>query len=46
MKTAMLILALEILLPGGTLLAVALLAYRRRKHLLQPLSIRFPAIRL
>jgi hypothetical protein len=46
MKTAMLILAIEILLPGGTLLALALLAYRRRKNLLQPLSIRWPAIRL
>jgi len=46
MKTAMLILAIEILLPGGTLLALTLLANRRRKNLSQPLSIRWPAIRL
>ena len=46
MKTAMLILAIEILLPGGTLLALALLLYRRRKNLLQPMSIRGRAIRL
>jgi hypothetical protein len=46
MKTAMLMLALEILLPGGTLLALVLLAYRRRKNPWQPMSIRFPAIRL
>ena len=46
MKTAMLILVIEILLPGGTVLALALLLYRRRKNLLQPMSIRGPAIRL
>jgi hypothetical protein len=45
MKTAMLILVIEILLPGGTLLALALLLYRRRKNLLQPMSIRGSAIR-
>jgi hypothetical protein len=46
MKTAMLILVIEILLPGGTLLALALLLYRRRKNLLQAMSIRGAAIRL
>jgi hypothetical protein len=39
MKTALLILAIEILLPGGTLLALALLWYRRRKDSGQPMSI-------
>ena len=46
MKTAMLILVIEILLPGGTLLALALLLYRRRKNLLTPMSMQWPAIRL
>ena len=46
MKTAMLILVIEILLPGGTLLALALLLYRRRRNLLQPMSIRGRVIRL
>jgi len=46
MRTAMLILVIEVLLPGGTLLALALLLYRRRKNLLQPMSIRGSAIRL
>jgi hypothetical protein len=45
MKTALLILAVEILLPGGTLLALAILAWRRRKNLLPPLSIPPLAVR-
>lgn len=36
----------EILLPGGTLLALALYLYRRRKILLVPVSIRRRAGRL
>ena len=39
MKTALLILAIEILLPGGTLLALALLAWQRRKNRPAALSI-------
>jgi hypothetical protein len=39
-------LVLEIVLPGGTLLAVLLYLYRQRKSFLQALSIRRPAIRL
>jgi hypothetical protein len=46
MKTVLLYVLVEILLPGGTLLALALFLYRRRKCFLQPLSIRRPAIRL
>jgi hypothetical protein len=45
MKTALLILTIEILLPGGTLLALALLWYRRRKNILAPLSIGPLAVR-
>jgi hypothetical protein len=36
----------EILLPGGTLLALALYLYRRRKIILEALSIRPSADRL
>lgn len=39
------IVAIELLLPGGTLLAAGLLLYRRKESL-RPLSIRRPAIRL
>jgi len=39
-------LLLEIFMPGGTLLALALLWYRRRKNLLPPMSMQWPAIRL
>jgi len=39
------ILAIELLLPGGTLLAAGLLLYRRKKTF-GPLSIRRPAVRL
>ncbi|HEY3075214.1 MAG TPA: hypothetical protein VGJ74_08575 [Burkholderiales bacterium] len=38
--------ALEILLPGGTLLVLGLLAYRHRKNLLRLLSIPRAAVRL
>ena len=40
------IVAIELLMPGGTLLALALVVYRRRKNILQLLSIRRPAVRL
>jgi hypothetical protein len=40
------IVALEILLPGGTLVAAGLVLYQRRKYFLQQLSIRRPAVRL
>ena len=39
------ILAIELLMPGGTLLAAGLLLYRRKKSL-RPMSIRRPAGRL
>ena len=39
-------LAIEILLPGGSLIAVSMFLYRNRKNLLQAMSIRGPAIRL
>jgi hypothetical protein len=39
-------LVVEILLPGGTLLALTLYLYRRRKIFLEPMSIRRPADRL
>jgi hypothetical protein len=39
-------LMLEIVLPGGTLLAVLLYLYRHRKTIFGPLSIRRPANRL
>jgi hypothetical protein len=39
-------LVVEMLLPGGTLLALTLYLYRRRKILLEPMSIRRPADRL
>ena len=39
-------LALEIVLPGGTLLALALWLYRNRKSFFAALSIRRPANRL
>jgi hypothetical protein len=45
MKTALLILAIEILLPGGTLLALAILWYRR-KNLWHPMSISGRPVRL
>jgi hypothetical protein len=38
-------LALEIVLPGGTLLALALWLYRNRKRIFSTLSNRHPAIR-
>ena len=38
------ILAIELLMPGGTLLAAGLLLYRRKKNL-RPLSIRRLAVR-
>jgi hypothetical protein len=38
-------LALEIVLPGGTLLALALWLYRNRKRIFSSLSNRYPAIR-
>jgi hypothetical protein len=38
--------ALEIVLPGGTLVAVALFVYRRRESFWRPLSNRRPADRL
>ena len=40
------IVAIELLMPGGTLLALALVVYRRCGNILQPLSIRRPAVRL
>jgi hypothetical protein len=46
MKTALLILAIEIFLPGGTLLALALLAWGRRNNLFPPVSIPGLAVRL
>jgi hypothetical protein len=39
-------LAVEMLLPGGTLIALALYLYRHRKNISEPLSIWRPAIRL
>ena len=39
------ILAIELLLPGGTLLAAGLLLYRRTKSF-RAMSIRRPAVRL
>jgi hypothetical protein len=39
-------LALEIVLPGGTLLALALYLYRNRKIFFGPMSILRPANRL
>ena len=39
-------LAVEILLPGGTLLALGLWLYRNRKNIFQALSMRRLAIRL
>ena len=39
-------LAIEILLPGGTLLALALYLYRQRKSFFGPMSIRRLADRL
>lgn len=39
------ILAIELLMPGGTLLAAGLLLYRRKKTL-PPMSIPRPAVRL
>jgi hypothetical protein len=39
-------LLIELLLPGGTLLALALFAYRRRKYFSEPLSIWRLAVRL
>ena len=39
-------LLLEIVMPGGTLLAVALYLYRNRKRIFGTLSNRHPAIRL
>jgi hypothetical protein len=38
-------LLLEIVMPGGTLLAVALYLYRNRKNIFASLSNRHPAIR-
>lgn len=38
--------AIEIVLPGGTLLALALYLYRRRKTFFGPMSIRRLAARL
>ena len=46
MKTALLILAIEILLPGGTLLALTLLAWQRRKSPASKMSIPPLAVRL
>ena len=40
------IVAIELLMPGGTLLALALVVYRRRRNICQPLSIRRPVVRL
>ena len=45
MKTALLLLAIEILLPGGTLLALALLAWQRRKNRSAAMSISPLAVR-
>jgi len=39
-------LAIEILLPGGSLLAVSMFLYRNRKNLSQALSILRPSVRL
>jgi hypothetical protein len=39
-------LAIEILLPGGSLIAASMFLYRNRKNLLRALSILRPAIRL
>ncbi|HET7363966.1 MAG TPA: hypothetical protein VFJ70_10400 [Burkholderiales bacterium] len=39
-------LLVEILLPGGSLIAIALLLYRRRESLLSPMSISVRAKRL
>jgi len=39
-------LLVEILLPGGTLLALALYLYRHRKAFSSAMSIRSPAVRL
>jgi hypothetical protein len=46
MKTVLLYVLVEILLPGGTLLAIALYLYRRRKNFPQLMSMRHPANRL
>jgi hypothetical protein len=46
MKSVMLYVLVELLLPGGTLLALALYFYRRRKLFFHPLSIQRPAVRL
>jgi hypothetical protein len=37
---------LEVILPGGTLFAAGLWAYRNRKNIAQAVSNRLPAIRL
>ena len=37
---------LEVVLPGGTLFAASLWAYRNRKNIAQAVSNRLPAIRL
>lgn len=39
-------LAVEILLPGGSLIALSMFLYRNRKNLWQPMSILALAIRL
>ena len=39
-------LLVEILLPGGSLIALALYLYRRREYFLNPVSISLPAKRL
>jgi len=39
-------LLIEILLPGGTLLAIALFIWRRRKYFPEPMSIWQAAVRL
>ena len=39
------IVAIELLMPGGTLVALGLLLYRRRRNISARMSIRRPAIR-
>ena len=39
-------LVLEIVLPGGTLVALGLWTYRNRKNIFKALSNRLPAVRL